>query len=113
MLLTAVVTSVPEPGHPADDPRSEIRATRASSTTRVLVELRVSTGGDAGAAIAAAQREVIARLAGTQAIVVRQYRSVPMLALEVDMEALMRLEQMGDLVVRVVPDTPARTQGGR
>ena len=36
--------------------------------------------------------------------VVRQFETVPFLALEIDADALTALENMGDLVERVVPD---------
>jgi hypothetical protein len=83
-------------------------------TTRVLAELRVQVNhGDLATAIAGAQRELMTRLTGTRAVVVRQYRSVPLVALEVDADALAKLQHMEDLVIRIVPDVPARTQGGR
>ncbi len=45
--------------------------------------------------------------------VVRQYKTVPMIALEVDSAALAKLTQMGDLVTRVIPDSVSRTQEAR
>ena len=51
--------------------------------------------------IAAAQQAVLGRLSGTSHRLVRQYTSVPLLALEIGADALRALEGMGDLVIRV------------
>ena len=88
-------------------------AVGANPLVRVLVELRVAPDSVSETGIADVQRQVLARLVGTHAVVARRYRSVPLLALEVDASALARLERMTDLVLRVVPDEPARTQGDR
>lgn len=97
--------------HPFVDPK--VRELLRAGSARVLVELRVSAqtspSGPQPEAIAAAQRSLMARLASTRASVVRQYTSIPYLALEIDAAALAELERMGDLVVRVVADTTART----
>ncbi len=95
---------------------SEVRAATTLGRARVLVELRLpgapASGGapppGAGSAqeraITAARQSVLARLAGTSHRVVRQYTSVPLLALEIGADALRALEGMGDLVVRVRAD---------
>ena len=88
---------------------SEVRAaTTTSGRARVLVELRLPGSapapGDAAAqerVIAAAQQAVLGRLSGTVHRVVRQYTSIPLLALEIGADALRALEGMGDLVIRV------------
>jgi hypothetical protein len=87
---------------------SEVRAATASGRARVLVELRLSgavrpPGGAAAQerVIAAAQQAVLGRLSGTPHRLVRQYTSVPLLALEIGADALRALEGMGDLVIRV------------
>jgi hypothetical protein len=94
---------------PAIDP--EVRTATAHGLARVLVELRVSDrpspAPDAASqarAIAAAQQEVLARLAGVPYRLVRQYTSVPLLALEIGGAALRALEAMGDVVARVRAD---------
>jgi hypothetical protein len=87
----------------------EVRAALARGPARVLVELRLpdpsATGPGAGSAreqaIATARRAVFARLSGTLHRLVRQYTTVPLLALEIGPDALRALEAMGDLVVRV------------
>lgn len=108
-LTLLAASALAEPCHAAlAQARSETGSTAA--TVRVLVELRVASDGALEAGIADAQREVLARLAGTHVVVGRRYRSIPLLALEVDAGALARLEQMTDLVIRIVPDAPARTQ---
>jgi hypothetical protein len=89
-----------------------VRGVKAADVTRVIVELRVPGTGDERA-IADAQRDVLARLGGTRVTVVRQYKTVPMIALEVDSAALAKLTQMGDLVTRVIPDSVSRTQEAR
>jgi hypothetical protein len=86
----------------------EVRAATAAGSTRVLVELRLSGGSPphGGAAaqervIAAAQQAVLGRLSGTPHRLLRQFTSVPLLALEIGADALRALEGMGDLVIRV------------
>jgi hypothetical protein len=92
---------------------SDVRTAVAQGTTRVLVELRLPVPGGSspsGAAstreqaIAAARQSVLARLAGRSHRLVRQYPSVPLLALEIGADALRALEEMGDRVVRVRVD---------
>lgn len=103
---------------PSIDP--EVRAGLSSGRVRVLVELRLPEGppsaGDPAAAraraIAATQQAVLARLAGTTALVTRQYASVPLLALEIGPDALLALERMGDLVARVHGDRLRRPSPG-
>ena len=89
-----------------------VQGVKAADVTRVIVELRVPRNGDERT-IADAQRDVLARLGGTRVTVVRQYKTVPMIALEVDSAALAQLTQMGDLVTRVIPDSVSRTQEAR
>ena len=94
-----------------------VRAAAGSGQARVIVVLRiVSTWkpegdlpGRAGEdtqrkAIAQAQAEVLARLGGTRFTVTRQYDSLPMIALEIGADALVRLESAGDVVAHVLPD---------
>ena len=86
----------------------EVRAATMSGRARVLVELRLPEslprpGGAAAQerAIAAAQQVVLGRLSGTAHRLVRQFTSVPLLALEIGADALRALEGMGDAVIRV------------
>jgi hypothetical protein len=87
----------------------EVRAAVARGTVRVIVELRLPdpSAADAGVrstreqAIATAREAVLSRLAGTLHRLVRQYTTIPLLALEIGADALLALETMGDLVVRV------------
>ena len=72
----------------------------------MLVELRLrdfapNAGSTREQAIATARQAVLARLAGTPYRVVRQYASIPLLALEIGPAALEALEGMGDLVAQV------------
>jgi hypothetical protein len=60
-------------------------------------------------AIRAAQDAVLNRLPRTGASLVRRYRTIPWLALEIDAGGLAALEAMGDLVARVLPDSTRRT----
>lgn len=94
---------------PVIDP--EVRTATAQGPARVLVELRLPGGAspptDALAqsrAVAAAQQVVLARLASAPHRLVRQYTSVPLLALEIGAAALLALEGMGDVVTRVRAD---------
>ena len=95
---------------PAIDP--EVRAAVAHGPARVLVELRLPAPSafDADpssprrAAIASARQIVLARLTGTSYRLVRQYATVPLLALEIGPDALDALGRMGDVVTRVRVD---------
>jgi hypothetical protein len=49
---------------------------------------------------------VLARLTGTSYRLVRQYATVPLLALEIGPDALEALEKMGDVVTLVRLDRP-------
>ena len=102
---------------PVVDP--EVRQATDQGPTRVLVELRVpplpvsedtlsgfDTTSSLGSAIAFAQREVLARLPTSHFSVLRQFETVPFLALEIDADALRTLENVGALVTRIVPDRP-------
>jgi hypothetical protein len=83
------------------DPRVERDV--AQGRIRVLVEVRPP--------IARAQDQVLARLSGTDFRLVRRFETSPLLALEIGPSALAALRAMGDVVVRVTPDTvipPAR-----
>ncbi len=110
--LLTLVTLVVASGGRALARQDEPRGVMATDVTRVIVELRIPKSSDARA-IADAQRDVLARLGGTRVTVVRQYKTIPMMALEVDPTALARLTQMGDLVSRVIPDSTSRTQEAR
>jgi hypothetical protein len=101
------------------------RAAVRQGSARVIVELRIPGGfkpeGDLGSpgavaaqrrAISEAQAKVVARLAGTRFSQVRQYRSVPFLALEVGPDALAALEHMGDVVSRVLEDRTVMPRAG-
>jgi hypothetical protein len=93
---------------PLIDP--EVREATTRGPTPVLVELRMPPRSDPssslGSAIALAQREVLSRLPPSHFSVVRRFETVPFLALEIDAGALRALENMGDLVTRIVPDRP-------
>jgi hypothetical protein len=99
---------------PAIDP--DVHALVRQGRARVLVELRVPGQPNRTAprpeAIAAVRQRVLTRLADTRVSVARRYATVPLLALEIDADALAELERMGDLVIRVVPDGTARTSSG-
>jgi len=86
----------------AIDPRVEREVGRGS--TRVLVELRPPIGR--------AQEDVLARLSGTDFRLVRRFDTSPLLALEIGPSALAALRMMGDVVVRVIPDTVIPPAGG-
>jgi len=90
---------------PAIDP--EVRVVTRSAPARVLVELTVPEADSAlrPRAIERAQDALLGRLRGTNTRVFRRYTSVPMVALEIDADALARLEAMSDLVSRVRMDT--------
>lgn len=80
----------------------DVRTQIARGPVRVLVDLEVPRES----AIGAAQQAVVARLVGTRFTLGRQYATVPMLALEIDADALEALERMPDLVRRVRADVP-------
>ena len=84
---------------------------------RVIVELRLPGGphvpeglfsaaaaGTQRSDIAVVQRQVLARLAGTSHRLLRQYRTVALLALEVGPDAIAELEASSFWVKRVIPD---------
>lgn len=113
---SAIVGAGPTPSIDA-----EVRAAVVHGRARVVVELRMQppirpegSFADAGErlrqreAIAAAQDDAIAALAGTDFVVVRRFATQPLLALEIGPSALAALETMGTLVTRVVVDAPAR-----
>lgn len=77
------------------DPRVEREV--AAGRSRVLVEVRPP--------IARAQDEILARLRGTDATLVRRFDVSPLLALEIGPAALAALRRMDDVVVRVMPDS--------
>ena len=87
---------------------SDVRDAVVKGLARVLVEVRVpqkpGAVGTQRAAIAAAQGDVLSRLPRSHFFLVRQFDTVPFLALEIDADALTALENMGDLVARVLPD---------
>jgi len=89
---------------PVIDP--EVRAAVARGPTRVLVALALpppsaSDTNPRTTAIASVRQIALARLAGTGYRLVRQYETVPLIALEIGPDALRALEAMGDLVSRV------------
>lgn len=99
---------------------SDIRQAVAAGFARVLVEVRVPQGmtpegelprpeavAAQRGAIAAAQGDILSRLPRTHFTLVRQYETVPYLALEIDGDALTALERMGDVVARVLSDRAA------
>lgn len=96
---SSAVAADPRPMIDADVRRGVVRG-----PVRVLVDLHVTDGTPS--AIASAQHDVVARLAGTRFTAGRQYSTVPMMALEIAADALDALEKMGDLVRRVRPDLP-------
>ena len=97
---------------PVVDPA--VRAALQTGPARVLIELRItpdfrpegdlpgSTVEAQRRAIAEAQADILSRLSGTEFALARQYDTVPVLALEIDSDALARLEAAGDLVARVI-----------
>ena len=105
------------------DPRVETAV--AHGRSRVLVELRIPGGvrpeGELASAervtaqrqaIARAQDDVLARLRGTDATLVRRFETVPLLALRIGPSALATLGTMGDVVARVVADSTSPPAGG-
>ncbi len=93
----------------------EVRRLVAGGPTRILVELCLATQPGVAAppveAIAAAQDALLSQLPGTGVSVVRRYRTIPWLALEIDAGGLAALEAIGDLVARVSLDSTARPNG--
>ena len=96
-----------------------VRTAAAAGPVRVIVELRITPAftpeGNLASpaaveaqrrAIAQAQDDLIANLAGTSFSVARKFDGLPMMALEIGADALARLEAAGTLVTRVLPDTP-------
>jgi hypothetical protein len=86
----------------------EVRTLVGAGRTRVLVMLQVPAASDQAQraeAIGRTQEAVLARLPQ-----VRQYESVPMLALEIDATALQALETMADVVAGVKVDRAAKSQ---
>lgn len=123
LLVAAAGAWCATPSSPVID--EGVRAAVRQGSTRVIVELRIPGGvkpeGDltSPAAVAAqrraiseAQARVVARLAGTRFSQIRQYRSVPFLALEVGPDALAALEHMGDVVSRVLEDRTVLPRAG-
>ncbi|HYS17022.1 MAG TPA: hypothetical protein VET45_08890 [Candidatus Binatia bacterium] len=80
----------------------DVRAATRGGTLRVLVELRVPPADPA--ALQSTQDEVLRGLAGTGTRLARRYATAPLLALEIDADALARLEVMPALVMRVRAD---------
>jgi hypothetical protein len=96
-----------------------VRSGVSTGAARVIIELRISPAfkpegdlPDTAAvasqrqAISKAQSELLHRLAGTKFSISHQYDGLPLMALEIGGDALSRLEASGDLVARVLPDTP-------
>ncbi len=123
LLVAAAGAWCATPSSPVID--EGVRAAVRQGSTRVIVELRIPGGvkpeGDltSPAAVAAqrraiseAQARVLARLAGTRFSQIRQYRSVPFLALELGPDALAALEHMGDVVSRVLEDRTVLPRAG-
>ena len=108
LLLASLIasSSAAADAKPIIDP--DVRTQIARGPVRVLVDLEVPRES----AIAAAQQAVVARLAGTRFRLGRQYATVPMLALEIETDALEALERMPHLVRRVRADVP-RAPGKR
>jgi len=77
------------------DPRVEREV--ASGRSRVLVEVRPP--------IPRSQVEILNRLSGTDFTLVRRFDVSPLLALEIGPSALAALKTMGDVIVRVIPDS--------
>src|SRR5262245_5957331 len=89
LLATVVLVSLGSPGVCGSQPGPQVdpavRSTVQGGRARVIVELRLPSGGELvarEAAIARAQDAVLARLPQSHATVARRYSSIPMLALE-------------------------------
>jgi hypothetical protein len=83
------------------------------SRARVLVELRVDEPSDPRGredSIGRAQNAVLSRLPHGHSLLVRRYTSVPLLALEIDAEALSALQTMMGIVDAVKADHLVRSQ---
>ena len=96
-----------------------VRTAAAAGPVRVIVELRLRPPfrpeGELSSppaveaqrrAIAHAQDDLLASLAGTSFSVGRKYDGLPLIALEIGADALARLEAAGALVTRVSSDSP-------
>jgi hypothetical protein len=114
--LLALVLAAPAgcAGVAAEPPviAEELRGLAPGARAQVIVELRVPAGPDRAAEIARIQSRVLGALGAEHARVRRRFETVPLLALDVDGEALARLAGLGDLVASVRPDAPLRPQGG-
>jgi hypothetical protein len=125
IMLFAAVVAAPAANASASDKVSEEIVTRASSEGSVLVlvglkvawQMEQSLSDDAimtqRRAIDAVQSDLLAELSGTKYAVVRRYREIPGIALDVGSDALAVLKQSGT-VINVLPDRPikpAATQG--
>ena len=93
---------------PTIDP--EVRAVTQRGTARVLVELSIPNTDEERrpGVIGRAQDQLLQRLQGTSIRLFRRYTTVPLVALEIDAQALARLEAMSDLVTDVRMDTTVR-----
>jgi hypothetical protein len=93
---------------PTVDP--EVRAVTRRGTARVLVELSIPNTDEVKRpeVIGRAQDALLQRLHGTSTRLFRRYTTVPLVALQIDAEALARLEAMPDLVTKVRLDTTVR-----
>lgn len=114
LLSQHVASAMANDAPPLIDP--QVRSALNRGKVRVLVEVRIARGAPEGEvapreAIASAQSKILSRLAGTRFSLVRQYKTVPFLALEINKDALPILESMGDLVTRVLVD-PLITRNG-
>jgi hypothetical protein len=115
--LSHGIASVNANGAPTVVVDPEVRQAVGNGMARVLVELRATPESQAADArptdsIPRVARAVLSQLPSTHFSVVRQFETVPFLALEIDAEALRALENMGALVTRVVPDR-LLSPGGR
>lgn len=109
IALTGIWSAASATGDPVIDP--DVRAAVAGGTARVLVELRMSAADPV--TIGSFQDEVLRRLVGTGARLARRFSTAPLLGLEIDGSALMRLETMGDVVTRVRADQIMSPSSGR
>lgn len=121
LLATAAALALSE-SLPVIDP--EVRNGVGRGNVRAVVEIRITGGvkpeGELPSpeaietqrhAIAAAQARIRSRLAGTRFSLIRQYMTIPFLAIEIGPDALAVLETMGDAVTRVLPDTMMSRSG--
>jgi hypothetical protein len=79
----------------------ELRLASAFAPEGELTDAAVSAQREA---IEAAQRAILAALASSDASVVRQYETLPFLALEIDEHALADLRAMPQRVIRILED---------